>query len=50
LRYGTYLLWILIFRSGEQTKETQQGTGKVFYEPDEADDWDDEDPDDDLDI
>ena len=26
------------------------GEGKVFYQPDEADDFDDEDPDDDLDI
>ena len=26
------------------------GKGKVFYQPDEADDFDDEDPDDDLDI
>ena len=25
-------------------------TGKIFYEPDEVDDWDDEDPDDDLDF
>jgi hypothetical protein len=24
--------------------------GKVFYQPDAADDWDEEDPDDDLDI
>ncbi|GLH09157.1 Uncharacterized protein GBIM_14273 [Gryllus bimaculatus] len=28
----------------------QSGGGKVFYEPDAADDWDDEDPDDDLDV
>ena len=27
-----------------------QGTGQIYYEPDEADDIDDEDPDDDLDI
>ena len=26
------------------------GVGKVFYQPDEADDFDDDDPDDDLDI
>ena len=26
------------------------GEGKVFYQPDEADDFDDDDPDDDLDI
>lgn len=31
------------------TEETSGG-GKVFYEPDAADDWDDEDPDDDLDV
>lgn len=27
-----------------------EGKGKVYYEPDAVDDWDDEDPDDDLDI
>lgn len=27
-----------------------EGQGKVYYEPDAVDDWDDEDPDDDLDI
>ena len=26
------------------------GGGKIFYQPDEADDFDEEDPDDDLDI
>ena len=26
------------------------GSGKIFYQPDEADDFDEEDPDDDLDI
>ena len=26
------------------------GEGKVFYQPDEADDFDEEDPDEDLDI
>ncbi|XP_053378727.1 elongator complex protein 5-like [Mercenaria mercenaria] len=26
------------------------GEGKIFYQPDEADDFDEEDPDDDLDI
>lgn len=28
----------------------EEGGGKVFYQPDAVDDWDDEDPDDDLDI
>ncbi|XP_047538261.1 elongator complex protein 5 [Vanessa atalanta] len=28
----------------------KEGQGKVYYEPDAVDDWDDEDPDDDLDI
>ena len=28
----------------------QAGSGRVFYTPDEADDYDDSDPDDDLDI
>lgn len=26
------------------------GSGKIFYQPDDADDFDEEDPDDDLDI
>jgi len=29
---------------------TQEGTGKIFYQPDNADDFDESDPDDDLDI
>ena len=33
-----------------QIGSSQQGTGQIYYEPDEADDIDDEDPDDDLDI
>ena len=28
----------------------QAGSGQVFYQPDEADDYDESDPDDDLDI
>ncbi|XP_050353089.1 elongator complex protein 5 [Nymphalis io] len=31
-------------------KKINEGQGKVYYEPDAVDDWDDEDPDDDLDI
>ncbi|XP_063225576.1 elongator complex protein 5 isoform X2 [Bacillus rossius redtenbacheri] len=31
-------------------ESTDVGGGKVFYQPDAADDWDEEDPDDDLDI
>ncbi|KAL1123337.1 hypothetical protein AAG570_002422 [Ranatra chinensis] len=31
-------------------KKDEVGSGKIFYEPDERDDWDDEDPDDDLNI
>lgn len=30
-------------------RNVNQG-GRIIYEPDENDDWDDEDPDDDLDI
>ncbi|XP_072036292.1 elongator complex protein 5-like [Amphiura filiformis] len=33
-----------------QIGNNQRGTGQIYYEPDEADDIDDEDPDDDLDI
>ncbi|KAK3932807.1 Elongator complex protein 5 [Frankliniella fusca] len=35
-------------RTGDNSQE--EGGGKVFYQPDAVDDWDDEDPDDDLDI
>lgn len=31
-------------------KTTQAPKGAIFYEPDNNDDWDDEDPDDDLEI
>lgn len=43
---------ILPFTKVQQgTPETQQiGGGLIYYEPDAADDFDDEDPDDDLDI
>lgn len=30
--------------------DSAPGTGQIFYQPDAADDWDEEDPDDDLDI
>ena len=33
----------------ETNKETET-VGKIYYEPDSGDDWDDEDPDDDLDF
>ncbi|XP_052821097.1 elongator complex protein 5-like [Mya arenaria] len=33
-----------------ETLERSVGEGKIFYQPDEADDFDEEDPDDDLDI
>ena len=29
---------------------SDKNSGKIYYEPDEGDDWDDEDPDDDLDF
>ena len=31
-------------------KEAQLASGRIFYQPDGADDFDEEDPDDDLDI
>lgn len=31
-------------------EEVKPSSGKIFYQPDEADDFDEEDPDDDLDI
>ncbi|CAI8038431.1 Elongator complex protein 5 [Geodia barretti] len=36
--------------AGKKTALLQAGSGRVFYTPDEADDYDDSDPDDDLDI
>lgn len=32
------------------SEKPEEGGGKVFYQPDAVDDWDDEDPDDDLDV
>ena len=40
---------IFIFRQ-DDTLNKSVGEGKIFYQPDEADDFDEEDPDDDLDI
>ncbi|CAI9740686.1 complex 5-like [Octopus vulgaris] len=37
-------------RQQELQSSTMSGQGQIFYEPDDADDFDDEDPDDDLDI
>ena len=34
----------------EATLNKSVGEGKIFYQPDEVDDFDEEDPDDDLDI
>ena len=34
----------------DDTLSKSVGEGKIFYQPDEADDFDEEDPDDDLDI
>lgn len=33
-----------------ETQKAKRLEGRVFYEPDAVDDWDDSDPDDDLDI
>jgi hypothetical protein len=35
-------------RKGARTSE--QAAGSIFYEPDSGDDWDEEDPDEDLNI
>lgn len=37
-------------KTHEEKQQVLQGTGAIFYEPDDVDDFDDEDPDDDLDI
>jgi hypothetical protein len=43
---------VFIFNSKKEVKiestVTIQNEGKIFYEPDDRDDFDDEDPDDDL--
>lgn len=33
-----------------ENKSETETAGKIYYEPDSGDDWDDEDPDDDLDF
>lgn len=40
------ILYVINFRAAEQSSMS----GNIFYEFDEQDDWDEEDPDDDLDI
>lgn len=40
--------YLLSFSKG--TSKQPVGGGQIFYQPDEADDFDEEDPDDDLDI
>lgn len=37
-------------KTQEEKQRFLQGTGAIYYEPDDVDDFDDEDPDDDLDI
>ena len=39
-----------LFSRQDDTLNKSVGEGKIFYQPDEADDFDEEDPDDDLDI
>ncbi|XP_077998454.1 elongator complex protein 5-like isoform X2 [Glandiceps talaboti] len=41
---------ILPYTIAQEKRMPQLKSGQIFYEPDEADDFDDEDPDDDLDI
>lgn len=46
-----FCLMTLTNLSGEQPDApAPPGTGHIFYDPDSADDMDDEDPDEDLDI
>jgi hypothetical protein len=52
--YGRIYVWdkdsYYIFYRQEATLNKSVGEGKIFYQPDEVDDFDEEDPDDDLDI
>ena len=45
----TFCFVIVLLRRTIKIGSTE-GSGKIFYEPDEADDMDEEDPDDDLDV
>jgi hypothetical protein len=40
----------LCFLAGESDRHASQSSGAILYDPDSADDIDDDDPDDDLDI
>ena len=44
------MIWLISLRRFAITKAEDSGGGKIFYQPDDADDFDEEDPDDDLDI
>ena len=44
------MTWLISLRRLAITKAEDSGGGKIFYQPDDADDFDEEDPDDDLDI
>ena len=44
------MIWLISLRRLAITKAEDSGGGKIFYQPDDADDFDEEDPDDDLDI
>jgi len=46
-----YMPFICLFDStGQRIDMARSNTGVIFYDPDSADDIDDDDPDDDLDI
>ena len=47
--YSPYKSVYFFFR-GDNSINQSGGEAKIFYQPDEADDFDEEDPDDDLDI
>lgn len=38
------------YNTRKKVEHLQVGAGRIFYQPDDADDFDESDPDDDLDI
>ena len=45
-----YTMQFLYFDFSSRLTNSLGTQGKIYYEPDEGDDWDEEDPDDDLDF
>ena len=50
MRRWCFKRMMFLFRSVWAQVDEGGGCGKIFYQPDDADDFDEEDPDDDLDI